>query len=178
MTATSRTGSTAGGPATGADTEATALAYVAMWNDRDYAAIPRLVPESFVMYDPAVPAAGVPGPAGEAHGREGLRRFMELLTTAFPDFEVSVLDLLAGETVAMYEVRLTMTHEGPLGAVPPTGRRVDVRGASVLRIEDGVVTEHRFHTNMRDSAEQLGLTFPAVLGRLPRLLLGKLRSLR
>ena len=163
------------GTVTASDTTAIATAYVQMWNDRDYEAIPRLVSESFVMYDPAVPAAGVAGPKGEAHGRDGLRQFVELLTTAFPDFEVTVLDILSGEDLAMYEVRLTMTHEGPLGGLPPTGRRVDVRGASILRLEDGVVAEHRFHTNMQESAEQLGLTFPAILGQFPKLLLGKLR---
>ena len=161
-----------------ADSAALAEAYVSMWNDRDYAAIPRLVSETFVMYDPAAPEAGVSGPKGEVHGREGLRQFMELLTTAFPDFEITVLDMLTDERLAMYEVRLTMTHEGPLGSLPPTGRRVDVRGVSVLRLEDGLVDEHRFHTNMQESAEQLGLTFPAILGQLPKLLLGKLRPSR
>ena len=161
-----------------ADSAALAEAYVSMWNDRDYTAIPRLVSETFVMYDPAAPEAGVLGPKGEVHGREGLRQFMELLTTAFPDFEITVLDMLTDERLAMYEVRLTMTHEGPLGSLPPTGRRVDVRGVSVLRLEDGLVDEHRFHTNMQESAEQLGLTFPAILGQLPKLLLGKLRPSR
>ena len=160
-----------------ADPAAVAGAYVTMWNERDYSAIQSLVSETFVMYDPAVPAAGVPGPKGEAHGREGLRQFMELLTTAFPDFDIAILDTLAGEDLAMYEVRLTMTHEGPLGGVPPTGRRVDIRGASILRLEDGFVAEHRFHTNMRDSAEQLGLTFPTVIGQLPKLLLRKVGTL-
>jgi steroid delta-isomerase-like uncharacterized protein len=160
------------------DPAAIATAYVSMWNERDDAAIPRLVSETFVMYDPAVPEAGVSGPKGEAHGRAGLGEFMELLTRAFPDFEITVLDMLSGEDLAMYEVRLTMTHEGPLGGLPPTGRQVDVRGVSVLRLEDGLIEEHRFHTNMQDSAEQLGLTFPAVLGQLPTLLLGKLRSRR
>jgi steroid delta-isomerase-like uncharacterized protein len=159
-----------------ADPDAIARAYVAMWNERDYAAIPRLVSDSFVMYDPAAPEAGVPGPRGEVHGRDGLEAFMRLLTTAFPDFEITVLDLLTGTDIAMYEVQLTMTHEGPLGSLPPTGRRVEVRGVSVLRLEDGRVSEHRFHTNMQDSVEQLGLTFPQVLGHLPSMLLWKLRS--
>jgi steroid delta-isomerase-like uncharacterized protein len=156
--------------------EETAVAYVDMWNERDYSAVPRLVSETFVMYDPAAPAEGVPGPKGEVHGRAGLRQFVEFVTTAFPDFEITILDLLAGEDLVMYEVRLTMTHEGPLGGVPPTGRRVDVRGVSVLRLDGGVVREHRFHANMADVAEQLGLTFPQVIGQLPTLLLGKVRS--
>jgi steroid delta-isomerase-like uncharacterized protein len=149
-----------------------------MWNDRDFAAVPELVSESFVMYDPAAPAARVAGPRGEVHGRAGLRQFVEYVTTAFPDFEITVLDVLAAEELVAYEVRLAMTHEGPLGRLPPTGRRVDIRGASVLRLDDGVVAEHRFYTDMADVAQQLGLTFPRVLGQLPRLLVGTLRAYR
>ena len=162
--------------ATETDTEAVAQAYVRMWNARDYAAIPDRVSESFVMYDPAAAVADVPGPAGEVHGRAGLGQFMDAIDTAFPDFEITILDMLTDETLAMYEVRLTMTHEGPFGGLPPTGRRVEIRGVSILRVTDGVVDEHRFHTNMADVTEQLGLSFPAILRQLPRLVLGKVRS--
>jgi steroid delta-isomerase-like uncharacterized protein len=175
---TSRPQSSAEQTATEPGPEETAIAYVTMWNERDYSSIPGLVSETFRMYDPAAPEAGVPGPKGEVHGRTGLRQFMEWVTTAFPDFEITVLDVLTGEATAMYEVRLTMTHDGPLGSVPPTGRRVDVRGVSILRLDDGLVDEHRFYTDMTDVADQLGLTFPQVLGQLPRLLVGKARSNR
>jgi steroid delta-isomerase-like uncharacterized protein len=158
------------------DAEATANAYVAVWNDRDYGAIPHLVSETFVMYDPAAPAKGVAGPKGEVHGRDGLRQFMELITTAFPDFEITVLEMLANDGSAIYEVRLTMTHDGPLGGLPPTGQRVDVRGVSILHVEAGVVDEHRFYTDTSDVTEQLGLTFPGVITRAPSLLVGKLRT--
>ena len=160
-------------PAT--ESEATARAYVNMWNDRDYAAISRLVSEDFVMYDPAAPAEGVTGPEGEVHGREGLQQFMEVISNAFPDFEITVLEMISDEDLAMYEVELTMTHDGPLGGLPPTGRRVRIRGASILHLQDGTVREHRFHTNMGETADQLGLTFPQVIGQLPKLLLGKVR---
>ncbi|WP_227132182.1 ester cyclase [Halorubellus salinus] len=160
------------------DTAAIARAYVGMWNERDDAAIPDLVSESFVMYDPGIPEKDVPGPKGEAHGREGLERFMATMTTTFPDFQVEILDMVTDDALAMYEVRLTMTHDGPLGRIPPTGRRVELRGASILRIEDGLVQEHRFHTDMTEAADQLGLSFPAILGQLPRLLVGALRPRR
>lgn len=167
-----------GAASTTTDTEAIARAYVRMWNERDAAAIPALVSDTFVMYDPGIPEKGVPGPKGEAHGRDGLERFMETITTTFPDFEVTILDMVTDDALAMYEVRLTMTHDGPLGRVPPTGRRVELRGASILRIEDGLVQEHRFHTDMTEAAAQLGLTFPAVLGQLPKLLVRALRPRR
>ncbi|WP_284010510.1 ester cyclase [Haloarcula pelagica] len=157
------------------DPEATARAYVDMWNDREYAAIPQLVADTFVMYDPAAPAKGVAGPKGEVHGRDGLRQFMEVISTAFPDFEITVLDMVSGEDIVMYEVRLTMTHDGPLGGLPPTGREVQIRGVSILHLDAGIIREHRFHTNMNEVAPQLGLTFPQLLGQLPKLLIGKVR---
>mgnify|MGYP000344972796 CR=1 FL=1 len=168
--------STIGPVASDVDLERTARAYVTMWNERDVAAIPRLVSETFVMHDPAAPATGVAGPKGEAHGRAGLEQFVELIHTAFPDFEISVLDMLVGADLAMYEVRLTMTHDGPLGGLPPTGRPVEIRGVSVLRFEDGLIAEHRFHADVSDVGEQLGLTFPTILGQLPKSLVGKARS--
>jgi steroid delta-isomerase-like uncharacterized protein len=151
------------------------MAYVDMWNGREYAAIPRLVSDTFVMYDPAAPAQGVAGPKGEAHGREGLRQFMEVIATAFPDFEITVLDMVSDDDAVMYEVQLTMTHEGPLGGLPPTGRQVQIRGVSVLQFDAGIIREHRFHTNMDDVAGQLGLAFPQLIGQLPTLLIGKVR---
>ena len=158
------------------DPEEVARAYVEMWNSQDHPAIPQLVSETFIMYDPAIPVKGVAGPKGEAHGRDGLRQFMELIATGFPDFEITILDMLAEDHLVMYEIRITMTHDGPLGGIPPTGRRVGVQGASVLRLDDGTIDEHRFYVNMGDIAEQLGLTFPAVIAQLPKLLLGKVRS--
>ena len=159
-----------------AEPEEVARAYVTMWNTRDYSAIPHLVSDTYIMYDPAIPAKGVAGPEGEAHGQEGLQQFMELIATAFPDFEIMILEMLADDDLVMYEIRITMTHEGPLGGIPPTGRRVGIQGVSILHLEDGIITEHRVYLNMEDVLEQLGLTFPTVIGQLPRLLLGKVRS--
>lgn len=173
---TPRARPTTGPAAADTDPEEIARAYVDMWNDRDYSAIPGLVSDAFVMYDPAAPGEGIPGPKGEVHGRAGLRGFMELVTTAFPDFEITILDILSDEDTVMYEVRLTMTHDGPLGGLPPTGRPVEIQGVSILRLGGGIVDEHRFYTDMTDTVEQLGLTFPQVIGQLPKLLVGKVRS--
>ena len=159
-----------------ADPIAIATAYVEMWNTQDDAEIPNLVSETFVMYDPGAPADGVPGPKREVHGQDGLRQFMEGVTTAYPDFEISMGKLLADDTVAMYEARLTGTHDGMLFGLPPTGRRVDIHLVSKLTLEDGVVSEHRVYFDMQEVLEQLGLTFPTVIGQLPKLVVGKVRA--
>lgn len=132
-------------------------AYVNMWNERDYARIPDLVAESFVMYDAAAPAEGVPGPEGEVHGRDGLEAFMRGVVTGFPDFELSVLDTVSGDELVMYEADITMTHEGEFGGIPPTGRTVEIREMSKCRVEDGAVHEHRVYFDQQEVFERLGL---------------------
>lgn len=98
---------------------------------------------------------------------------MELTVTAFPDFEITILDMLADDDIIMYEIRITMTHEGMFGGIPPTGRRVGIQGVSILCLDDRIVNDHRFYMNMGDVLKQLGLTFPTVIGQLPNSYSGK-----
>lgn len=152
--------------------------YGDIWDERDYSKIPDIVSESFVLYDPSVPKDEVPGPKGEAHGPEGLEAFIRWLDGGFPDFQLTIIDLLASEDMVMDEVMFTGTHDGPLGGLPPTGRKVGIKIMSKIRVEDGKVQEQRVYINQQEFASQLGLTFPAILGQLPKLVLGKLRRSR
>lgn len=152
--------------------------YGDIWNERDYAKIPDIVSELFVLYDPAVPKDAVPGPKGEAHGPEGLEAFIRWLDGGFPDFQLTIVDLLASEDTVMDEVMFTGTHDGPLGGLPPTRRKVGIKLMTKIRIEDGKVQEQRVYINQQEFASQLGLTFPTILGQLPKRVLGKLRRSR
>lgn len=140
-----------------------------VWNQREYAEIPALVSESFVMHDPAAPA-------GKVHGPNGLERFIRGVVAGFPDFHVAVLKMLAKDDVAMYDGRLTMTHEGNFFGVPPTGRRAEVRYMGLIRVADGTVAEHRVYPPLREIAAQLGFTSLAVVPYLPRLAWGLLKG--
>lgn len=152
--------------------------YGDIWNERDYSKIPDIVSESFVLYDPSVPEEGVPGRKGEAHGREGLEAFIRWLDGGFPDFQLTITDLLASEEIVMDEVMFTGTHDGNLGGLPPTGRKIGIKLMTKIRIEDGRVQEQRVYLDQQEFASQLGLTFPAILRQLPKLVRGKLRRSR
>lgn len=143
-----------------ATTEAEQLvnAYVDVWNEQDYARIPDLVSESFVMHDPAAPEEGVPGPAGEVHGPDGLEAFIRGVIAGFPDFHVTVLDSLSSDELVMYEGEITMTHEGEFDGIPPTGRTVEIREMSKYRVANGKIQEHHVYFDQQDIFEQLGLT--------------------
>ncbi|WP_323191262.1 ester cyclase [Halostella sp. PRR32] len=140
------------------DAEQIVTAYVAMWNDRDYAKIPELVSESFVMYDTNAPADDIPGPAGEVHGPDGLEAWIRAITTAFPDFEADIQEMLASDDRVMYEVTLSGTHEGEFAGIPPTGREIELSGMESYRVADGAVQEHRTYYDRQEFLNQLGLT--------------------
>ena len=150
--------------------------YGDIWNDREYSRIPDLVSETFVLYDPAVPENVGPGPAGEAHGPAGLEAFIRWLDGGFPDFRITILELLASDELVMDEVRFTGTQTGALDGLPPTDRTVGLRLMGTLHIEDGYVTEHRVYFDQHEFAEQLGLTFPTVIKQLPKLVYRKVHS--
>ncbi|SEO92914.1 conserved hypothetical protein, steroid delta-isomerase-related [Halogranum amylolyticum] len=132
--------------------------YVEIWNERAYSKIPDVVSESFVMSDPAAPEEGVPGPAREVHGPDGLEAFVRGVVDGFPDFRVTVGDLLSSDDLVMYEAEITMTHEGEFGGIPPTGRAVEVGEMSTFRVVDGKIQEHRAYFDQQEIYEQLGLT--------------------
>lgn len=140
------------------DTERIAREYAEIWNERKYAKIPDVVSESFVMYDPAVPEDGVAGPQREAHGRDGLEQFIRAIVTGFPDFHVTLLDMLSSEDRVMYEAEASMTHEGKFLEIPPTGEKVELRYMGKINIADGKVQEHRVYIDSQEFFEQLGLT--------------------
>jgi steroid delta-isomerase-like uncharacterized protein len=132
-------------------------AYVDVWNEQDYSTIPDVVSESFVLYDPAAPEEGVPGPKREVHGPDGLELFIRGVVTRFPDFHVNIIDVLSSGDLVMYEGKITMTHEGEFDGIPPTGQEVEIRTMSTYRIEDGEIQEHRVYFNQQEVFEQLGL---------------------
>jgi steroid delta-isomerase-like uncharacterized protein len=132
------------------DPEEIVASYVDAWNEREFATIPELVSESVVARNPTAPG-------GVVRGRDELEEFMRTVTAGFPDFHVSVSDVLAREDRVMYEAELTMTHEGAFEGIPPTGREVEVREMASYRVADGAIREYRVYFDRVAVFEQLGV---------------------
>ncbi|WP_380680810.1 ester cyclase [Salinigranum sp. GCM10025319] len=135
------------------NTERVVEEYVDMWNERAYERASDLVTESFALYEPAVPDGDVQGP-------EGLVGFLRYIVAAFPDFEVSPIDVLADEGTVMMESTYVLTHEGEFEAIPPTGRELRMRGMHKFLIEGGKIAEHRLYYDLDEFFEQLGVSKP------------------
>ena len=118
-------------------------------NAGDIAGFGDLVADDFVEHQawPGFPAT-----------KEGTLEFFRTLLVAFPDFRMTVEDLIAGGDKTVARVRITGTHKGEFMGVPPTARRVDVQLIDIMRFDDaGLVCEHWGVADMLSLMQQLGV---------------------
>jgi steroid delta-isomerase-like uncharacterized protein len=100
-------------------------------------------------------------PLGPLRGSEEIVAFFEELFAAVPDIETTVTRVVAGETQAVVEWRMTGNFTGgPFQGIDPTGRRVDIRGLDLLEIEDGKIVSNTAYYDGMSFARQVGLMPP------------------
>jgi predicted ester cyclase len=94
-------------------------------------------------------------------GRDELRQHTEALWAAFPDGSLSFGDQVFSEGAVATEVVFTGTHTGPMltpaGPIPPTGKEVTLRSASILRIKGGLIASEHVYLDQLEMMMQLGL---------------------
>ena len=97
--------------------------------------------------------------AANAQG-QGFPGTGSFLRGAFPD-RVDVMEevIAEGDQVGLL-FRLTGTHQGNLFGIPPTGKKVDVYEAAILRIVDGKMVEGWFMADEAALLKQLGARLP------------------
>jgi steroid delta-isomerase-like uncharacterized protein len=101
-------------------------------------------------------------PEGTFEGRSAIRERLARDLIACPDIAWTVLSFVEqGDTFAD-EWSFVATHTGPFelpdgGELPPTGRRVELRGMELVEVRDGkIVVDNLYYDNMAVMA-QLGL---------------------
>jgi len=102
-----------------------------IWNDKDESAINRMIVENAAGNDPDFGA-----------GREAFRSQWREWTTAFPDLNFDIIDLIGEGEKVLTRWILTGTHTGgPFMGLAPTGKAIRIEGMSLDRIADGMVQE-------------------------------------
>jgi len=72
-------------------------------------------------------------PTGRVNrGKEELAAFARIVMSAFPDFRFNVTASFATEAGAAAEWIMTGTHAGDYPGLPATGKKLRIRGASIL----------------------------------------------
>ena len=75
------------------------------------------------------------------YGHAGWEAWATGTVTAFPDFTLTIEDVIVEGDLAVIRYRITGTHTGDLMGMPPTGAEVEFVGTNILRVLDGQVTE-------------------------------------
>jgi steroid delta-isomerase-like uncharacterized protein len=82
-------------------------------------------------------------PDGEVHGVEGSKRLYHTYTSAFPDMQFEIQQIVAEDDTASAQLVFTGTHKGSLGEIPASGNFVKVANNCFFRFADGKVVEQK-----------------------------------
>ncbi len=96
-----------------------------------------------------------PAPS-QAAGAAGVKAKIEGLRRAFPDVRFVLEELVGEGPIVAARYHWKGTHEGPFLGIPPTGRRVSVRGMDFYRFADGWLVEHWDNVDEFGMLSQLG----------------------
>ena len=93
-------------------------------------------------------------------GRAGYRELTRLWILAFPDAEISIVDMVVRESCVTVNLIGRGTHSGPLTfggplVLQPTGRRGELPFSDTLHIQNGHIVESWLRFDMQDLLRQL-----------------------
>ena len=92
---------------------------------------------------------------------EGIDAFKEYVTnlrTGYPDFHLSVEELIIKDDRIVWRWIITGTLTGTWNDIPPTGKNMRVEGVGILRVVDGKIVERLLYFNEASMLIQLGFT--------------------
>lgn len=96
---------------------------------------------------------GIPTPF---RGVSQWKEFVAGMLNAFPDIHFTVEDQVIQGNLVAFRWHATGTHQGPLGAAPPTGKTISVDGLIVDHLVDNKVKERWEQFDQALMLQQLG----------------------
>ncbi len=106
----------------------------AAWRRRDAAALAA---------DHAPDGVVVSPTGGVLEGRPEIERIYRVWFVAFPDLMFTTEDLLVDDDRAALLCRVTGSHAGEFFGMAPTGRRIEVAGAFIYRLQNDLIVHER-----------------------------------
>ena len=90
-------------------------------------------------------------------GAAALRHWAGATFEFFPDFHVTLKDLMSDDDKVAFRVTITATHGGEIFGAAPTGKSLSWDGMGILRIENGRLAEFWWMPDLFTLMQQLGL---------------------
>jgi steroid delta-isomerase-like uncharacterized protein len=95
-------------------------------------------------------------PNGDHYGSEGVRIDIASMRTAFPDLEITILDMRDFDDLVVTRFSTQGTHQGPIFGFSGTGRRVRIDGIGIDRFVDGKIVERWVQYDAAGLLQQIG----------------------
>jgi predicted ester cyclase len=121
----------------------------------------RLIEEGFnqgnlAVVDEIVAPNAVEHQRGSGPGQEGVKRTISYLRNAFPDFALTIDDLVVDGDKVWARQRGAGTNLGSFAGRPPTGKAMTTDVFDVCRFENGKMVEHWGVPDQLGALESLG----------------------
>ena len=92
----------------------------------------------------------------QGKGPDGFIQFFTDFRTAFPDLAISPEHTVADEDNIAIAYTVTGTHKGNFMGIPPTGKKIKVRGLQIARFENGKIVERWGSSDELGILKQIG----------------------
>ena len=93
----------------------------------------------------------------QVQGLENVKQFVTMVFKAFPDFHLTIEDIIAEGEKVWVRAKMTMTHIIEYRGIAPTGKKITETSVSINRIVDGKIVEQWYVTDDMDFYKQLGI---------------------
>ena len=97
------------------------------------------------------------GQADILRGHQGLRTMLERYWRAFPDLKFVVTDKIVQDSRVVIVWVAEGTHQGPIMNIPPTGHKVEVRGMSIIDVENDLIVRGQYVWDLAGMLRHMGL---------------------
>jgi steroid delta-isomerase-like uncharacterized protein len=95
---------------------------------------------------------------GLTQDREGVKQFVGMFRSAFPDLRIEINDMVVENDTACVRSTWSGTHEGEFAGIPPTHKRFEVETYDLVKFRsDGRAAEHWGLTDSLKMMQQLGV---------------------
>jgi steroid delta-isomerase-like uncharacterized protein len=118
------------------------------FNEGNLGVVDEIVASDYVLHDPAIPE--------EIRGPEGVKGFVQMYRSAYPDTDITVEDQIAEGDDVVTRWTARGTHQGELMGIPPSGNRVEVTGITVDRFAGGQFVESWTSYDALGMMQQIG----------------------
>lgn len=93
----------------------------------------------------------------DARDRKAMQQFLLATHTAFPDWNVQIVDMIAENEKVTIRWEGHVTHQGNFNGIPATGKGINVSGINIYHLLDGKISSEWEQTDTIGMLQQMGI---------------------